>query len=126
MNSVTGGEVAGRQKTRRDLALWWGRKRKGGRKSNSCKTSCLGAASIPILIAAFEKEGQIHERGPTMSAESKGSEPQFENPEVSKLEDETNEDGSPRKQMDRMAERLAKKSSKVEQNADEDQSIFTK
>ncbi len=61
-----------------------------------------------------------------MSAESKGSEPQFENPEVSKLEDETNEDGSPRKQMDRMAERLAKKSSKVEQNADEDQSIFTK
>lgn len=61
-----------------------------------------------------------------MSAGPRDPEPQFENPEVSKLEDETNDDGSPRNQMDREAEKLAKKSSKVEQNADKDQSIFTK
>jgi hypothetical protein len=61
-----------------------------------------------------------------MSAESRDSESQFENPEVSKLEDETNEDGSPRNQVDRLAEKLAKKSSKVEQDSDKDRSIFTK
>jgi hypothetical protein len=61
-----------------------------------------------------------------MSAESKDLEPQFENPEVSKLEDDTNDDDSPRNQMDREAEKLARKSSKVEQDADENQSIFTK
>jgi hypothetical protein len=61
-----------------------------------------------------------------MSAESRGSDTQFENPEASKLEDETNQGGSPRNQAEREAEKLAKKSSKVEQNADEKQSIFTK
>lgn len=61
-----------------------------------------------------------------MSAESRDSESQFENPEVSKLEDETNEGGSPRNRVDRLAEKLAEKSSKVEQQSDEDQSIFTK
>jgi len=45
---------------------------------------------------------------------------------VSKLEDETNEDGSARKQMDREAEKLARKSTKVEQDSGKDRSIFTK
>ncbi|HKN20849.1 MAG TPA: hypothetical protein VJX73_05505 [Terracidiphilus sp.] len=61
-----------------------------------------------------------------MTAESRDKETQFENPGVSKLEDETNEDGSPRKQVDRLAEKLAQKSSKVEQDSDKDRSIFTK
>ena len=61
-----------------------------------------------------------------MSAESKGPEPQFENPEVSKLEDETNQDGSARNRVDRVAEELAKKSTKVEQDSGKDRSIFTK
>ena len=61
-----------------------------------------------------------------MSAEFKGPEPQFENPEASKLEDETVADASPRKQMDREAEKLAQKSTKVEQDFDRGQSIFTK
>jgi len=61
-----------------------------------------------------------------MTAESRDREPQFENPEASKLEDETNEDASPRRQVGRMAEKLAEKSSKVEQESDEDRSIFTK
>ena len=61
-----------------------------------------------------------------MSAESRGTEPQFENPAASKLEGETNQDGSPRSQAEREAEKLAKKSSKVEQDAGENQSIFTK
>jgi hypothetical protein len=95
-------------------------------KSNSGKTGGTGAASIRVSIIAFRKEGQIHERGLTMSAESRGPEPQFENPEVSKLEDETNEDGSARKQMDREAEKLARKSTKVEQDSGKDRSIFTK
>jgi hypothetical protein len=61
-----------------------------------------------------------------MSAETRDKEPQFENPEVSKLEDETNEGGSPRSRVDRLAEKLAEKSSKVEQKSDEDSPIFTK
>jgi hypothetical protein len=61
-----------------------------------------------------------------MSAESRDSESQFENPEVSKLEDETNEDGSPRNQVDRLAEELAKKSTKVEQDSAKNRPIFTK
>jgi hypothetical protein len=61
-----------------------------------------------------------------MSAESRDRESQFENPEVSKLEDETNDDGSARKQVDRLADELAKKSTKVEQDFDKDRSIFTK
>ncbi len=61
-----------------------------------------------------------------MSAEPQGPEPQFENPNESKLEDETVSNATPRKQMDREAEKLAKKSTKVEQESDTDQSIFTK
>lgn len=60
-----------------------------------------------------------------MSAEPRDPEPQFENPEASKLEDETRVD-SPRKQMDRVAEKLAQKSTNVEQESDKDSSIFTK
>jgi hypothetical protein len=61
-----------------------------------------------------------------MSAESRGSETQFENPEASKLKDETNQDGSPRNRAEREAEKLARKSTKVEQNADDNRSIFSK
>jgi Ran GTPase-activating protein (RanGAP) involved in mRNA processing and transport len=61
-----------------------------------------------------------------MTAESRDKESQFENPQVSKLEDETNEDGSPRNQVDRLAEKLAKKSTTVEQDSGENRSIFTK
>jgi hypothetical protein len=86
----------------------------------------MGAAStIAIFNIAFSEEGQIHERGLTMSEGPKDPEPQFENPEASKLEDETRVD-TPQKQMDRVAEKLAQKSTKVEQEADKDQSIFTK
>jgi len=61
-----------------------------------------------------------------MTAESRDRESQFENPEVSDLDDETNEDGSPEEQVERVAEKLAKKSSKVEQDAGTDRPIFTK
>ncbi len=61
-----------------------------------------------------------------MSAESQDRESQFENPEVSKLEDETNDDGSARNRVDRLADELAKKSTTVEQVFDKDRSIFTK
>jgi hypothetical protein len=123
---VIGGEVCGVE----DLGRTWrgaGRKRKGERKIDSSKTSGLGTASryIPIAITAFRKEGQIHERGLTMSAGPRDPEPQFENPEASKLEDETRVD-TPQKQMDRVAEKLAQKSTKIEQQADKNQSIFTK
>jgi hypothetical protein len=96
------------------------------RKIDPSKTSGLGEAStIPIQITAFRKEGQIHERGLTMSAGPRDPEPQFENPEASKLEDETRDD-TPQKQMDRVAEKLAQKSTKVEQDSDKDRPIFTK
>lgn len=61
-----------------------------------------------------------------MSAESQDRESQFENPEVSKLEDETNDDGSARNRVDRLADELAKKSTTVVQDFDKDRSIFTK
>jgi hypothetical protein len=60
-----------------------------------------------------------------MSAAPRDPEPQFENPDASKLEDETRVD-TPQKQMDRVAEKLAQKSSKVEQESDKDQPIFSK
>jgi hypothetical protein len=60
-----------------------------------------------------------------MSAGPRDPEPQFENPEASKLEDETRVD-TPQKQMDRVAEKLAQKSSKVEQDSDKDRPIFSK
>lgn len=77
-------------------------------------------------ITAFRVEGHTYIRGLTMTAESQDRESQFENREVSKLEDETNEDSSPRQQVDRIAEKLAEKSSKVEKKSGEDTSIFTK
>lgn len=61
-----------------------------------------------------------------MTASSREREPQFENPEASKLEDETNEDASPKEQVDRIAEKLAVKSSKTEQESGEDRPIFSK
>jgi hypothetical protein len=61
-----------------------------------------------------------------MTAESRDKESQFENPEVSKLEDETNEGGSARSQVDRLAEKLAKKSSQVEKDSDGNHLIFSK
>jgi hypothetical protein len=61
-----------------------------------------------------------------MSAETRNREPQFENPTESKVKDETVTDASPRNQMDREAEKLAKKSSKVEQDSANDRPIFTK
>ncbi|MGA3101883.1 MAG: hypothetical protein ABSD61_08485 [Terracidiphilus sp.] len=61
-----------------------------------------------------------------MNKHSKEPEPQFENPEVSKLEDETISKSTPRKQLDRVAEELAEKSSKVETDADEGRPIFSK
>jgi hypothetical protein len=61
-----------------------------------------------------------------MSAESRDREPQFENPEESNLEDETNEDGSPRERVDRLAEKLARRSSQVEKDSDGDRPIFSK
>lgn len=88
------------------------------------RTCCMDTASK--LGTAFRKEGHFRRKGLTMSAESRDSEPQFVNPEVSKLKDETNDDGSPRNQVDRLAEKLAKKSSQVEKNSDGDQPIFSK
>ena len=61
-----------------------------------------------------------------MSAEPKGADTQFENPEATKLDDETNQDVSPRSQAEREAEKLARKSSKVEQDSERNQSIFSK
>lgn len=60
-----------------------------------------------------------------MSVGLRDPEPQFENPDASKLKDE-NTDASPRKQMDQVAEKLAQKSTKVEQQSDKDRPIFTK
>jgi hypothetical protein len=91
-----------------------------------CSFFRAGACERAKLITAFRKEGHMHRRGLTMSAKSQNTEPQFENPEVSKLEDETFADASPRKEMDRVAEELAEKSSKVEKDSDEERSIFTK
>lgn len=61
-----------------------------------------------------------------MSAEIRDREPQFVNPTESKVEDETTTDASPRNQMNREAEKLAKKSSKVEQDSSRDRPIFSK
>ncbi len=84
----------------------------------------MGAASMEVK--AFRKEGHIQRRGPNMSAVFGEMDSQFENPEDSKLEDETDADASPRELADRLAEKLAKKSSQVEQKSDEDRPIFSK
>jgi hypothetical protein len=62
----------------------------------------------------------------TMPAESNNQQPQFENPEAAKLERETNAKDTPRKQVDRVAEELAEKSSKAEKNYDAQRPEFTK
>jgi hypothetical protein len=50
---------------------------------------------------------------------------QFENPEASKLEDETVSDATAQQRIDRVAERLAKKSGHTEQEYDKDHSIIS-
>jgi hypothetical protein len=61
-----------------------------------------------------------------MPAESRDQEHQFENPEATKLENETISNATARKQMDRVAEELARKSSETEKQFDADRPIFTK
>jgi len=52
---------------------------------------------------------------------------QFENPEAKKLDDETLSDASKQKKIDHVAEKAAEKSSKTEQQFDQDNSnIFSK
>jgi hypothetical protein len=108
-----------------------------GLKSDSGKTSGTGAASISIPInidsiyrfnidRCLQNRGPTPRRGLTMSAEIRDREPQFVNPTESKVEDETTTDASPRNQMNREAEKLAKKSSKVEQDSSRDRPIFSK
>ena len=51
---------------------------------------------------------------------------QFENPEATKLEDETGSDSSAQKKIERVAEKAAEKPAKVEQKYDADHIIFSK
>jgi hypothetical protein len=51
---------------------------------------------------------------------------QFENQEVTKLEDETASDATAEKRIERVAEKAAEKSTKTEQRYDEDRAIFSK
>jgi hypothetical protein len=51
---------------------------------------------------------------------------QFENPEATKLEDETVSDASAEKRIEHVAEKAAEKASKSENNYDKDHSLFTK
>lgn len=51
---------------------------------------------------------------------------QFENPEPTKVEDETVSDASAEKRIERVAERAAEKASKTENNYDKDHPIFSK
>jgi hypothetical protein len=51
---------------------------------------------------------------------------QFENPEVTKLEDETASNLSPQQKIDRVAEKAAEKPAKTEQKYDQEHPIFTK
>ena len=50
---------------------------------------------------------------------------QFENPEVSKLEDATIADATAQQRIDRVADRLAEKSSHTEQKYDKDHKIIS-
>jgi hypothetical protein len=50
---------------------------------------------------------------------------QFENPEATKLEDETVSDASAEKRIERVAEKAAEKSSKTEKNFDKQHTIFS-
>ena len=49
----------------------------------------------------------------------------FENPEVTKIENET-VSGAPKKRIERVAEKAAEKASHTEQNYDRDQPIYSK
>jgi hypothetical protein len=51
---------------------------------------------------------------------------QFENPEATKLEDETVTDATAEKRIERTAEKAAEKTTKTEQRYDRDHSIFSK
>lgn len=51
---------------------------------------------------------------------------QFENPEATKLEDETVSDESAEKRINRVAEKAAEKSAKAQQHYDNDHNIFSK
>lgn len=51
---------------------------------------------------------------------------QFENPEATKVEDETASDASGEKRIERVAEKAAEKATKTEQKYDKDHSIFPK
>ena len=51
---------------------------------------------------------------------------QFENPEATKLEDETVSDEVAEKKIDRVAEKAAEKAAKTEQRYDKDHIIFSK
>jgi hypothetical protein len=50
---------------------------------------------------------------------------QFENPEATKLNDETTPAESPQKKVERIAEKAATKSTKTAQKYDEDHKIFS-
>jgi hypothetical protein len=51
---------------------------------------------------------------------------QFENPEVTKLEDETLSDAAATKRIERVAEKAAEKASRTEQHYDQDHKIISK
>ena len=51
---------------------------------------------------------------------------QFENSEVTKLEDETVSGATAEKRVERVAEKAAEKSTKAEQRYDKDHNIFSK
>jgi hypothetical protein len=51
---------------------------------------------------------------------------QFENQEVTKLDDETAPDATPEERIDRVAEKAAEKSTKTEQRYDGDHNIISK
>jgi hypothetical protein len=51
---------------------------------------------------------------------------QFENPEVTKLEDETASDTTAQKHIERVAEKAAEKPSRTEKDYDQDHQIISK
>ena len=51
---------------------------------------------------------------------------QFENPEVTKLENETVSDAAAQKRIERVAEKAAEKASHTEQHYDQDHEIISK
>ena len=51
---------------------------------------------------------------------------QFENPKVTKVEDETVSDAAANKRIERVAEKAAEKASRTEQHYDQDHEIISK